>query len=296
MEFKFLKPNVKKIVVLFFIIFTPNFLLIVSNFSPSLFILGWLGNVWGGVLMFPFFGSACSLGFFDCNPGASPDFLIIIPLFILLAEILLLYLLSCLIVNKVYTKKGAIIFVLFIILLSVIPNIGTSYIIMEKTTPQTSKMEDIFVAHLNKEYPYLKFQELTVQNNFFLPTMYKLSEDTVCRNNTTRYGLVLPDGSMMYSTRRNVFAAWDEVVIINDKIELRGVPYGVGPILIDPYSKKKFYFGRLEVSADEHTKEWKQGYNGDYFLFSKEKVGFIEGTECALAKEEDAIAKITISE
>lgn len=169
MESKFFKPDLKKIVVFFLIIITPYFLSLVSGFSPRLFLLEWLGTTWEIVLIFPFFGSA----YLSRS--------IIIPIFILLAEILLLYLLSCLIVDKVTAKKAVIICVLFIILMTVIPNIGTSFLVTEKTIPQTSKIEDVYVPSLNAEFPYLKFQELTVQNNFFLPTMYKLSEDTVCR-------------------------------------------------------------------------------------------------------------------
>lgn len=274
MDFKFLKPNIKKIVLFFLIIITPYFLYRVSGFSLRFFILERLANLWVEILLFP---PAYSLGFFGYNFGTSS---IIITIFILLAEILFLYVLSCLIIDKGYAKKAAIIFVLFIFLLIVIPNIGISYISMEKTIPQISKIEDIYVAQLNQDYPYIKFQELTVQNNFFLPTMYKLSDDTVCH--------YYSDGNL-----HSRGAYWDQVVIINNKKEIRSID-ATRPIMIAPYSKKKFYFGKLEITAAGNSEGHKHEFNGDYFLFTN--VGLNNETHCVNGIEKDATAKIIISD
>jgi hypothetical protein len=86
---------------------------------------------------------------------------------------------------------------------------------------------------------------------------------------------------------------WSEVVIINNKPDLRYVDF-IHPILIEPYNKKKFYFGQFTNIAYEHTKELKQQFYGDYLLFAN--VGLLKGTHCTLAREEDATAKIIISE
>jgi len=83
------------------------------------------------ILLISFFISSCSLGFFDCNPGQSSENLIIIPFFIVFIEIVILYLISCLIVsgwnwifsrfrekNKHYEKIAffaAIIFILIVL-------------------------------------------------------------------------------------------------------------------------------------------------------------------------------------
>jgi hypothetical protein len=101
---KFIKPNISKIVLLLLL-------------SP--------------ILLISFFILSCSLGFFDCNPGQSSEDLIIIPFLIVFIEIVILYLISCLIVsgwnrifsrfhekNKYYEKMAflaAIIFILIIL-------------------------------------------------------------------------------------------------------------------------------------------------------------------------------------
>jgi threonine/homoserine/homoserine lactone efflux protein len=72
----FIKPTISKIIL---------FLLL----SPILFI------------------SSCSLGFFDCNPGHSSENLMIIPFIIVFIEIVILYLISCLIVsgwNRIFSR------------------------------------------------------------------------------------------------------------------------------------------------------------------------------------------------
>lgn len=58
--------------------------------------------------------------------------------------------------------------------------------------------------------------------------------------------------------------------------------------------KKKFYFGQFTNIAYEHTKEFEQQFYSDYLLFAN--VGLLNGTHCKLAREEDATAKIIISE
>ena len=59
------------------------------------------------ILLISFFISSCSLGFFDCNPGQSSEDLIIIPFLIVFIEIVILYLISCLIVsgwNRIFSR------------------------------------------------------------------------------------------------------------------------------------------------------------------------------------------------
>jgi len=98
----FIKPTISKIVLLLLL-------------SPIL---------WISFLM-----SSCSLGFLDCNPGQSSENLIIIPFLIVFIEIVILYLISCLLVsgwnwicsrfrekNKHYEKIALLVAIIFILI------------------------------------------------------------------------------------------------------------------------------------------------------------------------------------
>lgn len=252
---QFLKPDLKKLVILL-IILSP---VILFTFSlPAQFYL-WdnLYNQLGVIVIIPFIiVSMIFFGGFDTGGGLfqSLAYSNISTLATYLIGIVFWYVISCVIAtgwnllfksfsknSKTYEKAIVISFFTIFAVLVIMPSIATYSLVTEKTTRQNISMDEL-VFFRDPETQQIrgdiKLQEIKLKNNFIFPASYQLPDVTAC----------------LYDSERNLKVGYSVAYKTEDSSFIEDlVPTHRDMIVVQPNTETKIYLCRftgVEYGAD----------------------------------------------
>jgi len=248
---QFLKPDLKRIIVLLIILLP----LIISKLSPftgsnlpypaQFYVWDSFISLWGTIVMIPFiFVSMIFFGGWDVGGGLFPYSSSSDSVTNLIGS-MFWYVISCVIVtawdgliesesfgkNSKKNEKAIIIslVIIFTVLVIIMPTIATSFVVMEKTTRQNISMDELLYVWNPEEQPVredIRLQEIRIKNNFIFPASYQLPDVTAC----------------MYDTEKNLILEYSVLYKTEDGRSIRDMnSYDQNIIIVQPYAETRVY-------------------------------------------------------